>query len=90
VPLECTPVGQTGLLLQKPEIREPDIPAYDLVIAGSGVACLYGGLGLEPSTSSPARRISGARDVAEAVLLTLTNTFMTGSVLHIDGGRRWS
>lgn len=38
----------------------------------------------------PARRIGRPRDVAQAVLLLLTNPFMTGSVLHVDGGGRWA
>jgi NAD(P)-dependent dehydrogenase (short-subunit alcohol dehydrogenase family) len=35
---------------------------------------------------SPARRIGTADDIASAVIFALTNTFLTGQTLHIDGG----
>ncbi len=35
---------------------------------------------------NPARRLGTADDVAEAVLFALTNTFLTGASLPIDGG----
>jgi NAD(P)-dependent dehydrogenase (short-subunit alcohol dehydrogenase family) len=35
---------------------------------------------------NPARRIGTTDDIAQAVLLALTNTFLTGQTLHIDGG----
>jgi NAD(P)-dependent dehydrogenase (short-subunit alcohol dehydrogenase family) len=38
----------------------------------------------------PARRVGLPRDVASAVLLAMTNSFITGSVLHVDGGARWA
>jgi NAD(P)-dependent dehydrogenase (short-subunit alcohol dehydrogenase family) len=37
---------------------------------------------------NPAGRIGTAEDVAEAAMLALTNTFMTGLTLHVDGGER--
>jgi NAD(P)-dependent dehydrogenase (short-subunit alcohol dehydrogenase family) len=37
---------------------------------------------------NPARRIGGADDIAAAAMLVLTNTFMTGVTLHVDGGER--
>jgi NAD(P)-dependent dehydrogenase (short-subunit alcohol dehydrogenase family) len=37
---------------------------------------------------NPARRIGTVEDVAEAAMLALTNTFMTGLTLHVDGGER--
>jgi NAD(P)-dependent dehydrogenase (short-subunit alcohol dehydrogenase family) len=40
------------------------------------------------ATTNPARRIGDAFDVAEAALLALTNAFMTGMTLHVDGGER--
>jgi NAD(P)-dependent dehydrogenase (short-subunit alcohol dehydrogenase family) len=40
--------------------------------------------------TTPARRVGRPRDVARAVLLAMTNTFITGSVLHVDGGARWT
>jgi NAD(P)-dependent dehydrogenase (short-subunit alcohol dehydrogenase family) len=38
------------------------------------------------SASNPARRIGTTVDVAEGVLFAMTNTFLTGQTLHIDGG----
>jgi NAD(P)-dependent dehydrogenase (short-subunit alcohol dehydrogenase family) len=37
---------------------------------------------------NPARRIGAADDIAAAAMLVLTNTFMTGVTLHVDGGER--
>jgi len=37
---------------------------------------------------NPARRIGAAEDIAAAALLVLTNPFMTGVTLHVDGGER--
>ncbi|GAB5898030.1 SDR family oxidoreductase [Mycolicibacterium mageritense] len=38
------------------------------------------------STTSPSGRIGTAEDIAHAVLFAMTNTFMTGTMLKIDGG----
>jgi len=38
------------------------------------------------SQSNPARRIGAADDIAHAVLFALTNTFVTGSSISVDGG----
>jgi NAD(P)-dependent dehydrogenase (short-subunit alcohol dehydrogenase family) len=38
------------------------------------------------STSNPARRIGTPEDIAQGVLFALTNTFLTGQTLHVDGG----
>ncbi len=38
------------------------------------------------STQNPARRIGTVTDVANAVLFAMTNTFLTGMTLKIDGG----
>ena len=35
---------------------------------------------------NPARRIGTPEDMAQGVLFALTNTFLTGQTLHIDGG----
>jgi NAD(P)-dependent dehydrogenase (short-subunit alcohol dehydrogenase family) len=35
---------------------------------------------------NPARRIGRPVDVADAVLFALTNSFLTATTLHIDGG----
>ncbi|MEN3281125.1 MAG: hypothetical protein V7607_2265 [Solirubrobacteraceae bacterium] len=42
----------------------------------------------ERSERNPARRIGAAADVADAAMLALTNTFMTGVTLQVDGGQR--
>jgi NAD(P)-dependent dehydrogenase (short-subunit alcohol dehydrogenase family) len=34
----------------------------------------------------PARRVGQAEDVADAILMLMTNPFTTGSTLFIDGG----
>jgi NAD(P)-dependent dehydrogenase (short-subunit alcohol dehydrogenase family) len=38
------------------------------------------------STRNPARRIGTPDDIAAGVIFALTNTFLTGQTLHIDGG----
>jgi NAD(P)-dependent dehydrogenase (short-subunit alcohol dehydrogenase family) len=38
------------------------------------------------SASNPVRRLGTAADIAAAVLFALTNTFLTGQTLHVDGG----
>jgi len=38
------------------------------------------------STTNPARRIGTTEDVADAVLFAMTNSFLTGVTLKIDGG----
>lgn len=40
--------------------------------------------------ANPARRVGSPRDVARAVLAAVTNPYMTGSVLHVDGGGRYA
>lgn len=44
----------------------------------------------ETSQSNPARRVGSPADIAQVVLLALTNPFITGTTLHIDGGGRLS
>jgi NAD(P)-dependent dehydrogenase (short-subunit alcohol dehydrogenase family) len=36
----------------------------------------------------PVKRVGLAEEVAQGVLLLMTNRFITGEVLHIDGGKR--
>lgn len=38
------------------------------------------------SSQNPVRRIGTTRDIAEAALFAMTNTFMTGVTLRVDGG----
>ncbi|XXF79674.1 SDR family oxidoreductase [Myxococcaceae bacterium GXIMD 01537] len=40
--------------------------------------------------SLPARRIGTPRDLAEAALAVMSNPFITGTVVHVDGGGRLS
>ncbi|WP_405582410.1 SDR family oxidoreductase [Streptomyces sp. NBC_01092] len=37
---------------------------------------------------NPARRVGTPEDVVQAVLYAMTNTYVTGTVLHVDGGGR--
>ena len=37
------------------------------------------------SSRNPAGRIGTIEDIAQGVLFALTNTFLTGQTLHIDG-----
>ena len=37
-------------------------------------------------STNPARRIGTVEDIASGVVFALTNTFLTGTTLHIDGG----
>jgi len=38
------------------------------------------------TAANPARRIGAPEDIAAAVMFALTNTFLTGQTLHVDGG----
>ena len=38
----------------------------------------------------PARRVGTLADISSAALLTLTNPFITGETLHVDGGARYA
>ncbi|MFS0795547.1 SDR family oxidoreductase [Microbacterium sp. 1P10AE] len=40
------------------------------------------------AAANPARRIGSPEDVADVVILALTNPFLTATTLHIDGGGR--
>jgi NAD(P)-dependent dehydrogenase (short-subunit alcohol dehydrogenase family) len=42
----------------------------------------------EVAAKNPARRVGQPSDVSAAALLALTNPFLTGTTLHIDGGAR--
>ena len=43
-------------------------------------------LSFDISARNPARRIGTPEDIAQGVMFALTNTFLTGQTLHIDGG----
>jgi NAD(P)-dependent dehydrogenase (short-subunit alcohol dehydrogenase family) len=42
------------------------------------------------AAANPARRVGQPADIASAALLALTNPFITGTTLHVDGGGRLS
>jgi NAD(P)-dependent dehydrogenase (short-subunit alcohol dehydrogenase family) len=45
---------------------------------------------LEQTASTlPTRNIGRPDDIAEAILFLMANRFVTGEVLHVDGGGRW-
>ncbi|WP_067707763.1 SDR family oxidoreductase [Nocardia yamanashiensis] len=51
---------------------------------GPGKAAFFEGV----AARNPARRVGGTADVSAAALLALTNPFLTGATLHVDGGGR--
>jgi NAD(P)-dependent dehydrogenase (short-subunit alcohol dehydrogenase family) len=62
-----------------------DTGAWD-ALGEDGKARLFA----ETREHNPARRIGAPEDVADAAILAMTNTFMTGVTLHVDGGERLS
>ncbi len=58
-----------------------DTGAYD-ALGEEKKAALFA----QRSASNPARRIGTPDDIAEAVVFALTNTFLTGNSIGIDGG----
>ncbi|MTE13586.1 SDR family oxidoreductase [Nocardia sp. CT2-14] len=42
------------------------------------------------AAKNPARRVGAPEDISSAALLALTNPFLTGTTLHVDGGGRWA
>jgi NAD(P)-dependent dehydrogenase (short-subunit alcohol dehydrogenase family) len=58
-----------------------DTGAWD-ALGEQGKAGYFAGI----SARNPARRIGIPDDIAAGVLFALTNTFLTGQTLHIDGG----
>lgn len=42
------------------------------------------------AAKNPARRVGAPADISAAALLALTNPFLTGTTLHVDGGGRWA
>jgi NAD(P)-dependent dehydrogenase (short-subunit alcohol dehydrogenase family) len=42
------------------------------------------------AASAPARRVGEPSDVSAAARALLTNPFITGEILHVDGGARWA
>ncbi|HZZ47885.1 MAG TPA: SDR family oxidoreductase [Pseudonocardia sp.] len=62
-----------------------DTGAWD-ALGEQGKAALFA----EQAQQNPARRIGDAGDIASAVLFALTNTFLTGVTLAVDGGEALS
>jgi NAD(P)-dependent dehydrogenase (short-subunit alcohol dehydrogenase family) len=60
-----------------------DTGAYD-ALGEQKKAALYE----ERRTHNPAHRVGTPDDVADAVVFALTNTFLTGVSLGVDGGER--
>jgi NAD(P)-dependent dehydrogenase (short-subunit alcohol dehydrogenase family) len=58
-----------------------DTGAWD-TLGEQGKAGYFAGI----AARNPARRIGTADDIAAAVLFALTNSFLTGQTLHVDGG----
>ena len=58
-----------------------DTGAWD-ALGDQGKATMFA----EQAEHNPARRIGDATDIASAVLFALTNTFLTGVTLAVDGG----
>jgi NAD(P)-dependent dehydrogenase (short-subunit alcohol dehydrogenase family) len=58
-----------------------DTGAWD-ALGEQGKADYFAGI----RARNPARRIGTPEDIAQGVLFALTNTFLTGQTLHIDGG----
>lgn len=58
-----------------------DTGAWD-ALGEQGKAAMF----LEQARLNPARRIGDAADIASAVVFALTNTFLTGVTLAVDGG----
>ena len=42
------------------------------------------------AATTPARRVGQPSDVSSAARALLTNPFITGETLHVDGGGRWA
>ena len=60
-----------------------DTPMWD-VVAGPGKAAVLEGM----ANRLPARRVGTPEDVAEAAMFLTKADFVTGSVVHVDGGQR--
>jgi NAD(P)-dependent dehydrogenase (short-subunit alcohol dehydrogenase family) len=58
-----------------------DTGAWD-TLGEHGKADYFAGM----SARNPARRIGTTADIADGALFAMTNTFLTGTTLHIDGG----
>jgi NAD(P)-dependent dehydrogenase (short-subunit alcohol dehydrogenase family) len=58
-----------------------DTGAWD-AFGEQGKADYFAGI----SARNPARRIGTPKEIAQGVLFALTNRFLTGQTLHIDGG----
>ena len=71
--------------------HRPDVDRYGVFDYSGSVIPIRGpAVGLEEwphiADGNPARRIGTVEDVANGVLFAMTDTFMTGMTLKIDGG----
>jgi NAD(P)-dependent dehydrogenase (short-subunit alcohol dehydrogenase family) len=91
-------VGRGGGLAQAITLAARDAGAQ-VVAAGRHQASLDAAYASEPGTSTETvdltdevsiaalgKRLGTPADIAQAVLFAMTNTFLTGQTLHIDGG----
>jgi NAD(P)-dependent dehydrogenase (short-subunit alcohol dehydrogenase family) len=60
-----------------------DTPVWD-VLAGPDKSAMFADL----AKRLPAGRVGTADDIAEAFLSVMVNGFLTGTVIHVDGGQR--
>jgi len=76
------------LKLVEPIVALPDLPVSQRVEALriKGNAEIAVGSNDQAAATLPVRRIGQPEDVAEAILMLMTNPFTTGSTLFVDGG----
>jgi NAD(P)-dependent dehydrogenase (short-subunit alcohol dehydrogenase family) len=60
-----------------------DTPAWDTIAGDKKYALLA-----QMANRLPGGRIGRPEDIAQAVLAIMTNSYMTGTVVHVDGGQR--
>ena len=61
-----------------------DTPLLDVLIGDSKRQVLE-----QTALTLPSRNIGRPDDIAQAILFLMANRFVTGEVLHVDGGGRW-
>lgn len=65
-------------------------PGYiDTPLLKAAFADRYEGVIKAQAATLPTKRIGTAEEAARAILFLMTNGFMTGEILHIDGGGRY-
>lgn len=79
LPVEIAPVRINAVSpgwIETPLVRSALGSHYDAVIAAA-------------AAELPGKRIGRAEEVAQAVVMLMTNEFINGEILHIDGGGRY-